>query len=498
MPVPSPQTLSERATSSNDTTTSISAIHQIIFESDADLLHLDQEIARLQEKRQRIQKRRDIHHALLAPIRKLSVELVSYIFALCLPEHFFPDPNVAPLLLAQVSRHWRAIALGMPQLWSSLELDINDDDDSTSVIALAELWLERSRTSALSVNIAIRGQTLTHSESLINTIVPHAHRIKELLLHLDFGLYDALAPLKGRFSSLRKLSVFAPTKAGVAPCDVFAITPQLRDLKLFRRSTKLVFPSTQITHFRIFRPSIRQIHEFLLRMPNLQELSVEVICPSKLGPIIVPPRHTASLLHSLTLHANGEYLDVLCSSITLPCLRNVTVGGSSDNPLSWPTVLSLMTRSSCQSNLETFVIEHVSGVNEDTLLGFLATTPSLRKLGICRVKGVLGDAFISQLTCTAGSDSTAPPLLPRLQSITMRYPFACDSLQLVGMIKSRMRLKTHGSSGHQSLSQVAFLTYVEIQFYQVAWTTTWRQLQELQKEGLDIVMGVAYEKCAYE
>ncbi|KAJ6526327.1 hypothetical protein B0H19DRAFT_970621, partial [Mycena capillaripes] len=72
------------------------------------------------EKRERAVEERLAH--VEYPVLALPPEITSRIFVECLPGHgrVIPSPNAAPLLLAQICRHWRDIALSTCQLWSSI------------------------------------------------------------------------------------------------------------------------------------------------------------------------------------------------------------------------------------------------------------------------------------------------------------------------------------------------------------------------------------------
>ncbi|KAJ7108306.1 hypothetical protein C8R44DRAFT_531522, partial [Mycena epipterygia] len=53
------------------------------------------------------------------PALTLPNEITSQIFVACLPEdgRVTPSPHTAPLLLAQICRHWRNIATSTCELW---------------------------------------------------------------------------------------------------------------------------------------------------------------------------------------------------------------------------------------------------------------------------------------------------------------------------------------------------------------------------------------------
>ncbi|KAF8879316.1 hypothetical protein CPB84DRAFT_1622766, partial [Gymnopilus junonius] len=96
---------------------------------------MDAEIAYLfnilEEKKRKRAYIHDIlrqHEAVLHPLRALQPEILSKIFLYCLPYSYWspcwedapnrPKPSEAPLLLSQICRRWRTVALHTPQLWT--------------------------------------------------------------------------------------------------------------------------------------------------------------------------------------------------------------------------------------------------------------------------------------------------------------------------------------------------------------------------------------------
>ena len=78
----------------------------------------------LKRKRIHIQKSVDDFNTILAPVRRLSMDVLGVIFSHCLVTHRNPvmSPTEAPILLTQVCRDWRSIALSIPRLWSRLHI----------------------------------------------------------------------------------------------------------------------------------------------------------------------------------------------------------------------------------------------------------------------------------------------------------------------------------------------------------------------------------------
>jgi hypothetical protein len=104
-----------------------------------------------------------------APVLAFPYELICQIFLLCLPRHgrVLPSDKTAPLLLAQICSHWRAIALSIPQLWNSIFLDFThgarydgisalfglDSYPIRGIVALVEGWFARAGELPLSITV---------------------------------------------------------------------------------------------------------------------------------------------------------------------------------------------------------------------------------------------------------------------------------------------------------------------------------------------------------
>ncbi|KAF8872441.1 hypothetical protein CPB84DRAFT_1691417, partial [Gymnopilus junonius] len=103
----------------------------VIGTLNSQLHSLDAEIADLanlldEKKRKRVVFHDALrkHQAILHPVRTLPPEILSRIFLHCLPENLFfenilhrPTRSEAPLLLVQICRSWRTVALQTPPLW---------------------------------------------------------------------------------------------------------------------------------------------------------------------------------------------------------------------------------------------------------------------------------------------------------------------------------------------------------------------------------------------
>ena len=113
--------------------------------------------------------------------------------------YFRPRPE---LLLASVSQHWRAVALGIPLLWTEIHLFLGQSLD------LLDLYLMRSQGQLLDIrftgilcNIRTQGSPELEPDYLqvSNIILSHIHVCRRLEVHADFPfpkLLDAIGRTK--------------------------------------------------------------------------------------------------------------------------------------------------------------------------------------------------------------------------------------------------------------------------------------------------------------
>ena len=89
---------------------------------DAEIEQIEGILNSLKQKRVHIQESIDDFNTILAPVRRLSTDVLGVIFSHCLATHrnSVMSASEAPILLTQICHDWRSIALSIPRLWSSL------------------------------------------------------------------------------------------------------------------------------------------------------------------------------------------------------------------------------------------------------------------------------------------------------------------------------------------------------------------------------------------
>ncbi|KAJ7262811.1 hypothetical protein C8J57DRAFT_443518 [Mycena rebaudengoi] len=147
-----------------------------------------------------------LKHTTDSPIARLPLELLQDVFILCLPPDPFPSPGplLAPLVLAWVSRLWRAVARSLPALWSSLSLEYPWDHMRS---ARHCAWLSRAKSFWLAhaarrtrLSLSLRGgfcQTRDYLAFL--TLEGFAQRTTTLDLQIAVSLPQALLLLRHTF-----------------------------------------------------------------------------------------------------------------------------------------------------------------------------------------------------------------------------------------------------------------------------------------------------------
>ncbi|KAH7887164.1 hypothetical protein F5I97DRAFT_2059987, partial [Phlebopus sp. FC_14] len=81
---------------------------------------------KLEEHKFHVEKSQTFHRVLTSAIRRLPPEIFGEIFRQWLPKDtcVVPGSMRSPLVLTQVCQRWRSIAMAIPQLWSSLTIDL--------------------------------------------------------------------------------------------------------------------------------------------------------------------------------------------------------------------------------------------------------------------------------------------------------------------------------------------------------------------------------------
>ena len=155
----------------------------------------------LKRKRAHIQESIDDINTILAPVRRLPMDVLGVIFINCLAAHRNPimSASEAPILLTQICRDWRSIAFSIPRLWSRLYIPTlpivlqyppealpyaNALEAERRVTARTEevqRWLRLSAACPLSITLMPAGGPVSHLP-LLDSIIQSSRRWQQLEL----------------------------------------------------------------------------------------------------------------------------------------------------------------------------------------------------------------------------------------------------------------------------------------------------------------------------
>ncbi|KAJ7085451.1 hypothetical protein B0H15DRAFT_376345 [Mycena belliarum] len=399
----------------------------------------DLQRARLAQTREKIQECRailetldaereeleDILETFVYPVLTIPTEIVTHIFLDCLPStgRVQPSKNAAPLLLAQICRHWRAIALSIPQLWSSVDLTflqgtssggpfnirslgtyssdgfVSNDSPYNGACALIRTWFSRTGGKPLSITLRCSQDREAFPPAILPAIAEFSEQWGRLELCIQADDIPAMARIRGPFPLLYSLAVTpaAGSAHNMGKLGAFRDAPQLRELRLLHglALSHVEINSTNITTLEVdadVRMSWSRWVAILRRFPRLIHFSGFPESPPSNAQVLdnAPP------LQSLIV--GGDPLSVL----RLPHVRRLQC-----RPNGPQAFLSFIFRSSC-------VLQHLylgcSFLNDDALLECLRAVPSVVKLDLGRYRSA--PSLYDQLR--------SPALLPRLRELSIR------------------------------------------------------------------------------
>ncbi|KAJ3838568.1 hypothetical protein F5878DRAFT_619257 [Lentinula raphanica] len=394
-----------------------------------------------------------------SPIHTLPNELLSHIFL-----HIASRPpgqfSLSELDLSHVCSQWRAVALNLSPLWSSIQILAHEDPNSEGVRRLTELYLDRSGNAPLDVFLHIDVEAgrpeLGLGLDLMDMLSAHAHRWRHAHLYIPRGSFFELYASDLELSSLESFSLtldgsnpnpFDGISSASGPGTCMSFTaPRLHTLHLnipFFELSQFLFPFHQLRHLSTSHLDLSLTHQLLSLSPSLLTASF-ASCPTDYS-FRDPIPYTSPLLSSLTILALHR-LETLGPDITrcvFPSLTTLTlISGAETSEFSFshgivPDLTSLVIRSQC--HLASLTLHGISYSSKHLMELLHASSPSLLKLDLCDVDhrawnfmqlerwvfealtirwlhGPQGDAGLHRTVSSSSS------LLPHLREFGIRFP----------------------------------------------------------------------------
>ncbi|KAJ7084948.1 hypothetical protein C8R44DRAFT_51227 [Mycena epipterygia] len=216
---------------------------------DKQLTQIKTYLITVEAERQAVQDDLD---TIVYPVLTVPNEITSNIFVHCLPDQgrVWPSAGAAPLLLAQICRHWRDIALSTGELWASVAFNFGNpymwygeallpgpSSNYKCASQIIAAWFPRAAGRPLSLAIRCDHDSSAKVPPEVFTSIPSFRtQLCRLELSLPSHQFQELNELGGSFPRIHHLSL-SLSDGTIATTDVttaFQDTPSLRELCLGR------------------------------------------------------------------------------------------------------------------------------------------------------------------------------------------------------------------------------------------------------------------------
>ncbi|KAJ6551502.1 hypothetical protein B0H19DRAFT_171959 [Mycena capillaripes] len=381
-----------------------------------------------EERRSHLRKRASMQAQLDAgiyPVLTLPPEVVSEIFIHCLSDtRARLNVAEAPLLLCNVCRAWRDIAIATPPLWSSLELTFKFSLFGTNFLDLLDLWLSRTGSHRLSLSVCYDEYTSGKRRHQLNQLVMLLMRHSEQWADVELKLPDAseFHHFKGEFPALETLSVAHPVEPPTYPVTSFAHAPRLTTVQLSLGCAlePLVLPWAQLKVLKCESLYVDDCLKLLRETTQIVELTVYL---REDGPTPSARLLLLPTLRSLHLLREECHIDLL-QYLTLPSLEKLSISFQEHDI---PRFVSFLSRSACALR---YIIFDAWAFNQAELLQCFEAMPALQELKLWRPR-CFTDALLHQLSLA--------DVLPNLKTLELSqvYPIQFTVPALVGMLSAR-------------------------------------------------------------
>ncbi|KAF8212718.1 hypothetical protein K438DRAFT_1928004 [Mycena galopus ATCC 62051] len=369
--------------------------------------------------------------AIAYPVLSLPPEITSAIFVECLPKGHLgvrPSSTRAPLVLLEVCRRWKEIALSTCALWSSLDILCVETFVDEPLLVPSKLlgiktWLSRAQARPLSLTIRenysahgfqVQDDVLETERLDISTSLSQIRRLEIMLGETAcMGLIPSNMPLP-LLQSLRAVLQDAELES------ILQNAPLLADLYWFRISRGIPDLSwsatSMLTKLTIVSADI-SIPAFISILQSCASLS-EFTCyvdPLDFG------HHQPSLtfpnLLDLSLFLHEDSLAVIpvihaLEPLTLPNLTRLQFS----SPFIPDIISSFLSRSACVIRHLTCEIPPHGALDAWKALGML---PSVESLDITLEVNIA--EFLKRIDTERDEHDPSPLILPKLQQLTITY-----------------------------------------------------------------------------
>ncbi|KAJ7449210.1 hypothetical protein FB451DRAFT_1287835 [Mycena latifolia] len=357
---------------------------------------------------------------LVYPVLTLPTEITSRIFVQCLPTdgRVRPSSSTTPMVLTQICRQWRDVALATCELWSSIHID-RPYASGRGIWSLVETWLSRAKSHPISL-----GLDTDVPESLVALVSSFSEQI--VTLRLGHSLVRQICQSDTKFPLLRRFVTYGSSHEDLQ--KLFQVAPSLCELFMFHNPSSVNFCLPSLTRFEIFYEiSTETVLAILTHFPVLSHLRFNI--PESDSSAITNTSIPAVFPHLSSLALCSPQTRAILHLLTLPNLHKLQLvdGGRADLDI----IHTFLSRSSC--TIDHLVISFWLSGADSAIPNCLKAFPSVAVLEIKVPRKM--DSLIGYLTTSS--------LVPQLKDITifseidLQTP-AIDYEPLIKMLRSRM------------------------------------------------------------
>ncbi|KAF8160870.1 hypothetical protein B0H34DRAFT_698465 [Crassisporium funariophilum] len=407
----------------------------------------------------------------MATVDSVPPEIIAEIFKQTLPDdgHIHISPHDGPLLVSQVSKKWRSIALADSQLWSSFSISVTRSNPPPHVSILA-LWLERSSAQLLSFTLTMDrfsppGNNLRQlARPILAAIAAHSARWRRVCVvlpgsqHLLRDLFVKSAP------KLESISLTLGNWNAEEMDDINNLlrsAPSLQELIWSNRTSWGSFDTPFDSGMQHLQVDWRQLTDIVLDTWITLKTALDVLrqCPVLVNlnfrhfaytpdfaldstsddctPIRLG-RLQSLLIYQLEL---DDGLATLFNMLICPNLRHFHYTCGFIELVQWPQSYfnAFLAHSPCQ--LQSLVLE-CAGVNEEQLIQSLEhSSRSLTRLEVYEPRGVagVGDKLLDKLHHRTTPFRDCQVFCPQLRTLILHGSVQCTDGALEEMLQSRTK-----------------------------------------------------------
>ena len=318
--------------------------------------------AKLEENSAHVRRSLLAHQALTSSARRIPPEVLGEVFYHCLPKtpYITPRDVESPMVLARVCRHWRAVAMSTPRLWSTLSVHLQKID-CEAYRRGCEAWLARAKSVPLAVRIINDINMFATDSTLVPSVVhwlrPFIAQSNDIWWHgpslPNLFVSDARTDLLERFriTSYRDdPSIHFPGPAKrLRSASLQCLTYDLQSLD----GIKLPWDSlVELNmHFTLFSSTV--FVQLLTRCSHLRTLVASCLSADEvqLGALraLSPGSITHPWLRRIEIKVIRAGLDAIFGALTLPALEELDVCFCYREGDAWPhaAFMEMLGRSRC-------------------------------------------------------------------------------------------------------------------------------------------------------